>query len=110
MYALPIQREFFGILRTGRALAVLVTLSIAFSAMVLLRWPSDAVVDLSGTQARLVFQVFGYGLLLGVLFLVPAFPAASVVREKNRGTLALLLNSPLSAWKIYFGKFAGVFQ
>ena len=105
-----IQREFFGILRTRRAVAVLVTLSIAFSVMVLLRWPSDAVVDLSGAQARLVFQVFGYGLLLGVLFLVPAFPAASIVREKNRGTLELLLNSPLSSWKIYFGKFAGVFM
>ena len=105
-----IQREFFGILRTRRAVAVLVVLSVAFSVMVLLRWPSDAVVDLSGAQARLVFQVFGYGLMLGVLFLVPAFPAASIVREKNRGTLALLLNSPLSAWKIYFGKFAGVFM
>ena len=104
-----VQHEFFGILRTRRALAVLATLSFAFSVLVLLRWPSDAVVDLSGAQARLVFQVFGYGLMLGVLFLIPAFPAASIVREKNRGTLALLFNSPLRSWQIYFGKFAGVF-
>jgi ABC-type transport system involved in multi-copper enzyme maturation permease subunit len=104
-----IQREFFGILRNPRSLAVLVVLAVAFSGMVLLRWPSDALVDLSGAQSRLVFQVFGYGLTLGVLLLVPAFPAASIVRERNRGTLALLLNSPLSAFQIYLGKFTGVF-
>jgi hypothetical protein len=65
-------------------------------------------VDLTGARAQLVFQVFGYGLMLGVLLLVPAFPAASIVRERNRGTLALLLNSPLRAPSIYWGKFAGV--
>jgi ABC-type transport system involved in multi-copper enzyme maturation permease subunit len=41
------------------------------------------------------------------VFLVPAFPATSIVNEKNNNTLALLLNSPLSAFSIYFGKMSG---
>ena len=51
-----------------------------------------------------VLRVFGYGLLIGVLLLSPAFPATSLVSERVRGTLALLLNSPLSATSIYCGK------
>ncbi len=103
-----IQREFFGILRSNRALLVLLCLTVAFSLAVLMRWPTDAAVDLSGSQSLEVFRVFGYGLLAAVLFLVPAFPATSVINEKNGGTLALLLNSPLSAFSIYFGKATGV--
>ncbi len=52
--------------------------------------------------------LFGYGLLAGVLLLTPAFPAASLVREKIKGTLALLLNSPMRPASIYLGKLGGV--
>ena len=53
--------------------------------------------------------MFGYGLLAGVLFLVPGVPGhRRSSREKVRGTLALLLNSPMSAGSIYVGKLAGV--
>ena len=103
-----IQREFFGILRSPKAFAMLLVLTVAFSVAVLMRWPSDASVDLSGNQSMEVFRIFGYGLLAGVVFLVPAFPATSIVNEKNSGTLALLLNSPLSGISIYFGKISGV--
>jgi ABC-type transport system involved in multi-copper enzyme maturation permease subunit len=103
-----IRREFFGILRSPRAFAMLLLLTVAFSLAVLMRWPSDAAVDLSGRQSLEVFRIFGYGLLAGVVFLVPAFPATSIVSEKVGGTLALLLNSPLSPLAIYFGKVSGV--
>lgn len=103
-----IQREFYGILRSPKALAMLLILTIVFSVAVLMRWPSDASADLSGSQSLEVFRIFGYGLLAGVMFLVPAFPAVSIVNEKNDGTLELLLNSPLSAGAIYFGKISGV--
>ena len=43
-----------------------------------------------------------------MLLLVPAFPASSIVREKNRGTLTLLLNSPMSPGSIFFGKAMGM--
>jgi len=101
------QREFFGTLRTRKALAMLLVLTAAFSLIVLLRWPTDQQIDLSGARSQQVFRVFAYTLLAGVLFVAPAFPAVSVVQEKNRGTLALLLNSPLPAWSIYWGKLSG---
>ena len=102
-----IQREFFGILRSRKAIAMLVTLAVAISLVVLLRWPTDGIVDALGKRSQQVFRVFGYVLLTSVMFLVPAFPATSIVRERNRGTLALLLNSPLSSWSIFWGKVCG---
>ncbi len=99
-----IQREFFAILRTRKALTMLIVMSVAFSLIVLLRWPTDGVVDLSRIRAQQVFRVFAYTLLVGVLFVIPAFPAVSIVQEKNKGTLALLLNSPLSRAAILGGK------
>jgi ABC-type transport system involved in multi-copper enzyme maturation permease subunit len=85
-----------------------VCLALALSALVVLRWPGEARVELSGARAQEVFRLFGYGLLTLVILLAPAFPAVSIVREKNRGTLALLLNSPMRPWSIYLGKLIGV--
>ncbi len=102
-----IQREFLGIVRSRKSVAMLVALSGAISLVVLLRWPTDEVVDALGQRSQQVFRAFGYVLLTGVMFLVPAFPATSIVRERNRGTLSLLLNSPLSRWSIFWGKFCG---
>lgn len=104
-----VQRELLGTLRRKRALALLVGAAVAFSFLVISRWPSDATVELSGAQAREVFRLFSYGLLTVVLLLVPAFPATSVVKEKTQGTLTLLLNSPLSALSIFWGKLLGSF-
>jgi ABC-type transport system involved in multi-copper enzyme maturation permease subunit len=75
---------------------------------VILAWPTDGQVDLSGFRSRHVFQLFGYGLLTAQLLLVPVFPATSIVRERTQGTLALLLNSPMTSVSIYFGKLLGV--
>jgi ABC-type transport system involved in multi-copper enzyme maturation permease subunit len=72
--------------------------------LVIIRWPADATANLSGRQAQQIFRVFGYGLLVGMMLLVPVFPATSIVREKQTGTLALLLNSPMSSWQIMSGK------
>jgi ABC-type transport system involved in multi-copper enzyme maturation permease subunit len=103
-----IQREFFGILRSPRAFAMLLALTLAFSAAIVMKWPADGSVDLSGQESIEVFRIFVYGLLAGVVFLVPAFPSTSIVNEKNSGTLALLLNSPLKPISIYLGKVSGV--
>ena len=43
-----------------------------------------------------------------LLFLLPVFPATSIVSEKRRGTLALLLNSQLGAIRIFSGKLLAV--
>src|SRR5262249_46637115 len=76
--------------------------------LVLLRWPTGEVADLNGARSLQVLRLFGYGLLAGILLVVPAFPATSLVREKVKGTLALLLNCPLRPWSIYLGKLGGV--
>ncbi len=103
-----VQREYIGALRTRWALAMQVGAAFVFALLVLIRWPTDARVDLAGERAEQVFRVFGYGLLGAMLLLVPVFPATTIVREKIQGTLALLLNSPLTNWGIYYGKLLGV--
>lgn len=103
-----LRRELLEVLRTRKAVAAQVGLAAATSLLVVVRWPSDGVTDLTGARAQQVLQVFGYGLLAGVLFLVPAFPATAIVRERNRGTLALLLNTPMTPRAIYAGKLLGV--
>src|SRR5262245_55172050 len=103
-----LRRELLDVLRTRRVMAMQLVLALACALLVLARWPTGEVADLSGTRALQVLRLFGYGLLAGVLLLVPAFPAASLVREKVKGTLPLLLNSPLRPWSIYLGKLGGV--
>jgi ABC-type transport system involved in multi-copper enzyme maturation permease subunit len=103
-----IRRELLEVLRTRRAIALQLSLALGCALLVVLRWPSAGMADLTGARSLGVLRVFGYGLLAGVLLLVPAFPATSLVREKIKGTLALLLNSPMSPWSIYLGKLGGV--
>lgn len=103
-----LRREFLGILRSPRATAALLMVALAFSGLVLARWPAGGIVDLSGSGSRGAFLVFAVALLGGVLLLVPAFPATSIVRERDQGTLMLLFNSPISPPGIYAGKFLGV--
>jgi ABC-type transport system involved in multi-copper enzyme maturation permease subunit len=103
-----LRRELLEVLRTRKALALQLGLALACALLVLVRWPTGAMADLSGARSQQVLRVFGYGLLAGVLLLTPAFPATSLVREKIKGTLALLLNSPMRPISIYLGKLGGV--
>ena len=99
-----IQREFVGLLRTRRSYLVLIGLAVAMSMLVVARWPSDGLVDLSGRQSSATFRVISFGMIAAVALLVPVFPATSIVQEKRRNTLALLLNSPLGPIDIFLGK------
>ncbi len=99
-----IQREFVGLLRTRRSYVVLIGLAVAMSALVVARWPSDGLVDLSGQQSMQTFRVISFGMVAAVALLVPVFPATSIVQEKRRNTLGLLLNSSLRPTDIFLGK------
>ena len=79
-----LRREFVGLLRTRKAVAVQVALAVAVAALVVIRWPAEGVGDLSGATALQVLRVFAYGLLTGLLLVVPAFPATTIVRESAR--------------------------
>lgn len=105
-----IQRELIATLRTRAVLWMQVGLVAALAALIIVRWPSDAIVTSAGAdvgrQAMEVLRVFGYGLMVGVMLIAPAFPASSIVRERQSGTLDLLLNSPMGAGAILWGKVA----
>jgi ABC-type transport system involved in multi-copper enzyme maturation permease subunit len=101
-------RELTSMLRRRRMLVMQGGLVIVFGLLVALRWPTDSRVALAGTRSRQVFQLFSYGLLATMLFLLPVFPSTSIVKEKKQGTLALLLNAPLGPFRIFFGKLAAV--
>ena len=103
-----IQRELVGTLRMGKAFGLQVVLIFVLTVLVLLKWPGDALVDMSGEQSRQMLGVFVYGLMATIMLLAPAFPATSIVREIEQRTLPLLLNSPMSRWSILLGKTAGV--
>ena len=102
-----VERELTGMLRRGRTLAVQVIFASVLAAAVVLAWPHGGNVSLTGAQSQQVFRLFSYALLLGALVIAPAFPAVSLVREKQAGTLALLLNSPLTPRAIFAGKLLG---
>lgn len=102
-----IGREFVATLRLRRTSILLVLVALAASTFVLIQWPTDLTVDLSGNQTRRVFSVFAYGMLAVVGLISPVFAATSIVREKNAGTLALLFNTPMTPWGIYVGKLVG---
>lgn len=103
-----VRREVIGVLRNRKALWLQWAAAVIFGLLVLLRWPAEAQVGISGSLARQVFSLFAYGVMGVALVVVPAFAAVSIVREKNAGTLALLIHSPLRPWSIYLGKLAGV--
>jgi ABC-type transport system involved in multi-copper enzyme maturation permease subunit len=102
-----VRRELLDLFRTRTAVAVLVSFALVTAVLVILHWPAGGVGDLGGNAGLGVLRVFGYGLLAGLLLVLPAFPATAIVRERVRGTLALLLNSPMSPSAIYGGKFGG---
>lgn len=99
-----VERELLALLRSGRTLAILLAVSLAFSLIVFLKWPSSGIVDLDGTRGREVFAWLTYAMLAAAVLIVPVFPSTSLVTEVRRGTLELLLNSPLSRSSIYLGK------
>lgn len=102
-----IQRELVSLLRRRRMVLLQCGLALAFALLVVIRWPTEPRMALSGTRAQEVFRLYSYGLMSALLLILPVFPATNIVRERNQGTLALLLNTPLGAGQIYFGKLAG---
>lgn len=103
IYAI-VQRELTGLLRLKRTVLVFTLVALAFSVVVLLKWPTTATADLSGNQARGVFRWLSYAMFFAVALIVPAFPAAGLIREVRRRTMELLLNSPLRPLDIFLGK------
>ena len=103
-----IQRELVSLLRRRRMMALQCGLVLLFGLLVALRWPTDARIAMTGTRSQQVFLLFSNGLMATMLFLLPVFPSTSIVKERKQGTLALLLNTPLGPFRIFFGKLTAV--
>jgi len=99
-----LERELLSLFRTRRTFVIQVLVAVGCLVLVVLRWPDGARVDIAGSRSREVFMLFGYALLACVVLAVPSFPAASIVRERQKNTLVLLVHSPLRPTSIYFGK------
>jgi ABC-type transport system involved in multi-copper enzyme maturation permease subunit len=103
-----LQRELVAILRTRKAFVLQFGLALCLLGLIALRWPTDNRVELSGARSGQLFRLFSYGMLAAVAMLAPIFPATSIVMERRKGTLALLLNTPLRPYRIYAGKLFAV--
>lgn len=108
MFKAIVLRELTSLLRRKRMMALQSGLVILFGLLVALRWPTDSRIAMNGTRSAQVFMLFAYGLMATMLFLIPVFPSTSLVRERKQGTLALLFNTPLGPFRIYFGKLIAV--
>lgn len=115
-----LRRELLERLRSNKTMGALLVVACLSSLIVWLRWPTVAHVDASDaakesvsisqllTQGSMdVFRPLAFGLMAAIAGLVPAFPATSLVRERKRGTLAMLLYSPLTRLQLYAGKLLG---
>ena len=78
-----VQRELVTTLRQRRTLLLQCGLATAFSMLVILRWPTEPRMALSGTRSQEVFRLFAYGLLSALLLMLPVFPAMAT----SSGTL-----------------------
>lgn len=99
-----LRRELLDRMRSWKTVLAILAIAAVSCGLVFLRWPTDASVDVVSQGPVLVFRPLALALALAVMMLVPAFPATSLVAERRRGTLTLLLNSPMSASQLYFGK------
>ena len=102
-------RELAGRLRSNKTILAAIAIAVVSSLLVILRWPSDATIDLASQGAMQIFRPVAFAVAIAVMLLIPAFPATAIVGERKKGTLALLLNSPTSTTQIFVGKLLGNF-
>ena len=99
-----LHRELTNRLRSHKTMLAIIAVALVSSTLVLMRWPSDATIDLVSQGAIQVFRPVAFAIAVAIMMLIPAFPATALVSERKRGTLTLLLNSPTSPATIYAGK------
>ncbi|MEQ1827270.1 MAG: ABC transporter permease [Pirellula sp.] len=99
-----LRRELLERLRSSKTMFAIIALAVLSSILVLMRWPTDASIDLVSQGSLQVFRPVAFSIAIAIMMLIPAFPATAFVSERRKGTLTLLLNSPTSPGRIYLGK------
>jgi ABC-type transport system involved in multi-copper enzyme maturation permease subunit len=102
-----LRKELLGSLRGIKTVLAAISIAVVSCCLVVLRWPSDATIDLASQGAMQIFRPVAFAIASAVMVLVPAFPATAIVGERRRGTLMLLLNSPTSTTQVFVGKLLG---
>ena len=102
-----LRRELLDRLRSPKTMFAVIAVAVLSSMLVLMRWPTDATIDLVSQGSLQVFRPVAFAISIAIMMLIPAFPATAFVTERRRGTLTLLLNSPTTPTQIYFGKLCG---
>jgi ABC-type transport system involved in multi-copper enzyme maturation permease subunit len=108
MIANPIiRKEVLSSLRTRKAVSMQALFVLVVAALVALLWPAGGLQDLGGQQAWRIVSVLAVGQLVMVILFAPAFTAASLTSEKERGTLESLFATTMKPWEIALGKMVG---
>lgn len=101
-----LQRELLVNLRTGRAFALLALYQLLLAVVVLVAWPTEERLDLTGNpqSARKLVDLFFLGQYVIASLMAPSFAAGAISGEKERRTYEMLLASPLRPGAIVLGK------
>ncbi len=101
-----LQRELLVNLRTRRAFLLLALYQLLLAVVVLIAWPSEERLDLTGNprSARKLVDLFFLGQYVIASLMAPSFAAGAITGEKERKTYEMLLASPLRPGAIVLGK------
>lgn len=101
-----LQRELLVNLRMGRAFVLLFVYNALLALVVLIAWPEEQVMDLTGRpkESQTLINMFFLGQFVLASMMAPSFAAATITGEKERKTYEMLLASPLRPGAIVFGK------
>src|SRR6056297_2910453 len=101
-----LQRELLVNLRTRRAFLLLALYQLLLAVVVLIAWPSEERLDLTGNprSARKLVDLFFLGQYVSASLMAPSFAAGAITGEKERHTYEMLLASPLRPGAIVLGK------
>lgn len=100
-----LQHELLANLRRPRAFLLLFAYVALLGGVVLLAWPQQRVVDMAQpVAAQRLVGLFFFGQYLLASLMAPSFAAGAITGEKERGSLEMLLASPLRPGAVVFGK------
>lgn len=101
-----LQRELLVNLRMGRAFVLLFVYNALLALVVLVAWPEDQVMDLTGKpeKSQRLVDMFFLGQFVLASMMAPSFAATTITGEKERKTYEMLLASPLRPGAIVLGK------
>jgi ABC-type transport system involved in multi-copper enzyme maturation permease subunit len=103
-----LQRELLVNLRRPRAFVLLFAYLALLGAVVLVAWPTERRLDLTGSsdaeETRRLVDLFFLGQYVLISLMAPSFAAGAITGEKERQTYEMLLASPMRPPAIVLGK------